>query len=145
MVRLCSALLLVLSLAVAHAVGRHGLIGAVGKHKGAGSLATLGLGYGLGYGLNQLEGHHAPLGLYGPHPPAGLYYAPTYGFGHRPHHHHGHYGYPHKYGGYPKHGFHVGYEIGYQGKLGFVNLKRDNLRQVQLSFGLGKPQHHPKA
>lgn len=102
MVRLCSALLLVLSLAVAHAVGRHGLIGAVGKHKGAGSLATLGLGYGLGYGLNQLEGHHAPLGLYGPHPPAGLYYAPTYGFGHRPHHHHGHYGYPHKYGGYPK-------------------------------------------
>ncbi|XP_062550322.1 uncharacterized protein LOC134215092 [Armigeres subalbatus] len=144
MVRLCSALLLVLSLAVAHAVGRHGLLGAYGKHKGAGSLATLGLGYSLGYGLNQLEhGPQLPLGLYGHHP-VGLYYAPSYGFGHK-HHGHGHYGYPHKYGHYPKHGFHVGYEIGYQGKLGFVNLKRDNLRQVQLSFGLGKPSHHPKA
>lgn len=132
MVKLSSAILLVLSVAAVHA----GRLGLVGKHKGVAPLATLGLGYGLGHAFDH--------GLYGHHP-TGLYYAPAYAVGHG--HPHGHYhGHPnHYHHGAPKHGFHLGYEIGYQGKLGFVKLKRDNLRQVQFSFGLGKPSLHHKA
>lgn len=80
MVKLSSAILLVLSVAAAHAL-------LVGKHKKVGPLATLGLGYGLGHAFDH--------GLYGNHP-TGLYYAPAYAVGHG--HHHGYYhGHPNHY------------------------------------------------
>ncbi|KAL9692649.1 hypothetical protein quinque_000160 [Culex quinquefasciatus] len=118
-------------------LGRHDGEGRLGRRGGKIKSGKNGLAYLGALGASTFGGfdssyHHGP--TFSVYPSNYLHggYAPSYGS-------YGHHG--HKEGGFeqPKKGFHLGYEVGYQGHLGYIKLKRDNLRHVQVSLGLGRP------